>query len=487
MSDSRSLPPSLSRGERIRRARALKGVSQRELARRSGIHYSNVCKYEKGRKVPRQVTLEAALTALDVQVAHSGALGALDRLLVRAPEGGQGPLPISFDPEAQAELLRGLARTVEQITDLALLKLGFAPAQLSVEPRPAAPRPETEEERLLAEARQGLWSPGFCLLLCKASENAAGADAADALDLAELARVIARRLRRKEPSNRRLIRLAGQTEAVFANASRVAGDYAAAEDAFARARTLWSAGEAGPCLVSEAWLLHLEASLRCGQRRFLEALDLHARALRKARPEETGALLLNRSATEVHLGNYEAALVTLAEAAPWIADASQPRLRWVLEYNRAMCLVRLARAAEAEIFVTEARRLADQLGNGLDLVNTRFLEGLTDAGLGRTELAIEKLEQVCDALAERGQPYDFALGGLDLALLYREKARWADIRKLANRMVGIFQERNIHRETIAAVILFKEAADNEAVTVELVRRLQEYLEEAQAAPGLRFE
>jgi hypothetical protein len=54
-------------------------------------------------------------------------------------------------------------------------------------------------------------------------------------------------------------------------------------------------------------------------------------------------------------------------------------------------------------------------------------------------------------------------------------------------MVGIFRDRKVHRATLAAVILFREAAEREAVTVELVRRLQDYLKQAQSQPGLRFE
>ena len=94
---------------------------------------------------------------------------------------------------------------------------------------------------------------------------------------------------------------------------------------------------------------------------------------------------------------------------------------------------------------------------------------------------------LCGDFDERGYAFDFALAALDLALLYREEKRWAEIRVLANRMVGIFRERRVHRETIAAVLLFKEAAENEALSVELVRRLQSYLKQAQAQPGLRFE
>jgi tetratricopeptide (TPR) repeat protein len=162
-------------------------------------------------------------------------------------------------------------------------------------------------------------------------------------------------------------------------------------------------------------------------------------------------------------------------------------LWWVLKQSQALNLVRLSRAEEARPALKEAQRLAEQLRNSLDRLRTRCLAALVDAGLGKTEEAIESLEQVCDDFRKRGLAFDYALVGLDLALLYREEGRWAEIRELAGRMVEIFRERKIHRETIAAVLLFKEAAAKEAVSVELVRRLQNYLKQAQARPGLRFE
>jgi hypothetical protein len=111
---------------------------------------------------------------------------------------------------------------------------------------------------------------------------------------------------------------------------------------------------------------------------------------------------------------------------------------------------------------------------------------MVDAGLGRIDTAIASLAQVCREFDERGYPFDSALVGLDLALLYREEARWPEIRDLASRMVATFRKRNIHCETLAAIILFQEAAESEAVTVELVRRLQDYLKQARTRPGERF-
>jgi transcriptional regulator with XRE-family HTH domain len=453
-------------------------VTQKELARRTGSDRSNISKYERGKTVPRPETVEDILAALDVPRPSASSFAVLDRLLAESPPAGQNlPRPRTPDPATRAELLRGIDQTVEQMIDLALVNVGLSPATPAEAPSRVAPLP----------ASRTFCSPALCLWLCEESEKVAADDADEARILAEAARTVARRLRRTEPYNRFLTRLEGRTEGSLANAWRVAGDHASADEAFARARLLWKAGVDHVGSLSEAHMLHLEASFRRDQGRFSAALRLHSEALQKARREEAGTILLNQSATQVQMGDYQAALVTLAQAEPQLDGARQPRHLFGLKYNRAMSLCRLARAGEAEPVVREARRLADQLGNGLDLVRTRFLEGMADAGLGRTEAAIEKLEQVCNAFDERGHPYDFALVGLDLALLYREQGRWADIRKLADRMVGIFHERQIHRETIAAVILFKEAAEKEAVTVELVRRLQEYLKQAQAQPGVSFE
>jgi len=44
----------------------------------------------------------------------------------------------------------------------------------------------------------------------------------------------------------------------------------------------------------------------------------------------------------------------------------------------------------------------------------------------------------------------------------------------------------VHREALAALRLFCEAAQQEAATVELVRRVERFLRRAQLDPELRF-
>jgi tetratricopeptide (TPR) repeat protein len=265
----------------------------------------------------------------------------------------------------------------------------------------------------------------------------------------------------------------------IANAQKAANELRLADASFARVWRLWKKGEDGGGLLSEARLLDLEASLRWAQRRFTEALRLHDHALAVARPEEFGHFLLNKSATLEQKGDYEASLAVLLEAESHVDGEQQPRLRFGLRFNEAACLIRLSRAEEAAPIMAEVRKLADRLGNHLDLVRTRWIEGTCAAGLGRREEAHAALEGVRQAFAQRNLPFDYALASLDVALLYREEGRFAEIKVLAAEMVEIFKAQQVDREALAAVILFKEAAEKEQVTAEMVKRLADYLRKAQ--------
>jgi len=53
-------------------------------------------------------------------------------------------------------------------------------------------------------------------------------------------------------------------------------------------------------------------------------------------------------------------------------------------------------------------------------------------------------------------------------------------------MVSAFETQEVHREALAALLLFQEAAGREEVTAGLVRELITYLASARSNPELRF-
>ena len=54
-------------------------------------------------------------------------------------------------------------------------------------------------------------------------------------------------------------------------------------------------------------------------------------------------------------------------------------------------------------------------------------------------------------------------------------------------MLRIFEAQGVHREALAALRLFCEAAQSEEATAGLARRVMEYLNRARLNPELRFE
>ncbi|HSK76449.1 MAG TPA: hypothetical protein VLQ45_08310, partial [Thermoanaerobaculia bacterium] len=340
--------------------------------------------------------------------------------------------------------------------------------------------------RLLVEKSLEFRSWALCELICKESTDAAPDSADRALELANLALRVAELLPGDEAFRSRL---QGYAWAHVGNARRVRSDLPGADEAFGRVRQLWKAGEPGDpgCLLDEARMLGLEASLRRAQRRFPKALELLDKAMQIDRGDVTKHLLLSKAKILEELGEFKAAVAVLQRATPLIEQAGEPRLLLVLRFNLAVNLCFLERHGEAELLFPGLRELVTQLGNDLDMVRFRWLEARTGAGLGRRDEALVGLSCVRDEFASREIAYDAALVSLELASLYLEEEQTAEVRTLARQMLWIFHAQGVHREARAALRIFYEAAERETVTLDLTRRLVVYLHRAQNDPSLRFE
>lgn len=339
--------------------------------------------------------------------------------------------------------------------------------------------------RIEREPKYRHW--GVAVALCEMSEAMAPRNPHQALELAELAVHAARHVALDIPGSEGFrSRLQGWALAFVANARRVIGeDLPGAGRTWIEVWRLWTAGEDAAGLLSEGYLMDMEASLRRAQRQLPLALKLHEDALKLARPDEVGIILLNQAVTREESDDPEGALQSLDQAAMVIDGEQRPRLRWSLRFNQASSLCVLGRAREAVPYVEEARCLAERLRNEIDLIRTVWLDAKCLAGMGEKHEALLRLEQVRRGL--EAYPFDYALASLDAALLYREEGRFGEIKALSNSILKIFKAQDVHREAIAAVILFQETAQQERVSTELVRRLQAFLRKARTNPKLRFD
>jgi transcriptional regulator with XRE-family HTH domain/tetratricopeptide (TPR) repeat protein len=330
--------------------------------------------------------------------------------------------------------------------------------------------PSRFRQRLIElSPRSGSWA--LAVRACEESLKRAAHKAGEALELAELALSIAER----SPGNEgRRSRLEGYCWAHIANARRVGNDQSGAEEAFTRAWDFWRMDACSePDLLPEWRLFALEASLRRDQRRLSEALKLleQAKGAAAGDPIAFGRILLKKENVLLLMGNSRNALVTLVEAAPFVEASGDDRLLLALRFKMVNNLCHLERHAEAAELLPQVRALAIQQANELDLVRVRWLTSRVAAGQGRTEEAVAALEEVRADFTVRGLPYDAALSSLDLAVLWLQAGRTADVRDLAIAMGWIFKANGIHREALAALGLFYEAALQEAATEELARRV----------------
>jgi hypothetical protein len=82
--------------------------------------------------------------------------------------------------------------------------------------------------------------------------------------------------------------------------------------------------------------------------------------------------------------------------------------------------------------------------------------------------------------------YDVALALLEEAILLLEEGRSHEVRELARGLAEVFRSNGVHREALAALRLFQEAAELETATADLVRRVLRFLYQARHDQGLRF-
>jgi len=340
---------------------------------------------------------------------------------------------------------------------------------------------ETERSAVIRVSREH-WSWALMEKVCDESVVQASRKVDRAASLARLAREIAGKVQGPEGW---LNRVRGYAAGHAGNISRVAGELNASEADFAEARPLWEAGADPDGVLDPGRLLDLEASLRRDQRRFEEALDLLDRARVLSRcPAYT---LINKGFTLEVMGDYNRAIETLLEAQLLIDREREPRLFYMVRFNLAVTYTHLNRYGEASELVQQVRELATERGDENQVSRVTWLDGRIAAGLGRSEQARGLLKQAREEFAARSLGYDVALALLEEAALLLDEGRTVETKILAKGLTVVFKSKGVHREALAALRLFQEAAEDETATAGLTRRVLGYLFRARYDQGLQFE
>lgn len=321
----------------------------------------------------------------------------------------------------------------------------------------------------------------LCLEAGEASADAASQDIEEAKKLARLSREFADEV--KEPKGwPEAIR--SRALAYEANALRVPGNLKEARKTFDEANRLAEAGADSYGLLDPGRLPDLEASLCRDERDFDKALQKLDMAISVGRSPARS--LIKKGATLTVMGEHGRAVEALRAAGPRLDRDAEPRLWYKQRANLAVNLTFLKEFGEAAELVEQARPVAMELGDEIDLIRLTWLEGRIQNGLGRRAAARFLLEQALAKFAKEGMAYDVLLAAMEIAGLLLDEGKTAEVKALTLELAEAFESEDIHHEARKALDLFREAAEREAATAELARRVLSFLFRAQYDPGLRF-
>lgn len=332
-------------------------------------------------------------------------------------------------------------------------------------------------------------SPYLVDRLLEESARQVTADPFEALELAECAYEVALRLSAAECGDSWCMTAIARSNAYQGNALRATGDFKAAEPLLEVASTLFAEhGTGDPLVLAE--LTALLGTLRKDQQRFTDAETLLDRAIDLYRScgETVGAareLIAKATLLNSGLGDTEQAIATVREALTVLDPETERRLYLSAHHNLVYYLHDLGRNEEALERLAAAADLYRGFPDPWTQLRLAWLEAKIALGLGRLEEAEDGLEGVRQGFIEQGLGFDAALVGLDLALVYLEMGEGRQLRRLAQEMVPIFMAQDIHREAIAALMLFLEAVRKETVTRSMIAELTHCLERSGRRPAER--
>jgi len=472
--------------------RQLRGWGQEDLAAASRVGLAMIRKIEQGRRQLTADNLAAVAAALGVDLSTVHELVALVRKIQGAPASGPalaaGATPQAIAATASPAVLRqlqGLLRSDLLAAPGRRIPLAFEDSRRLAPDlwKRLKPYPDAARQALLQEAAE-FQDAGLVVLLCDRRRTAALDSVDRAHHLAELAVLGAEHLPGDATWRKRL---QGYARAHLANALRVAGRLPAAKEELARALELWRAGAASdPGILNAARILHLEASLLRGRRETARALVLLDEASAIDRWGETPSLLIGKAKVVEEMGQFTESIALLRQAASRIDGDSDPVTIFLVHLNLGTNLCHLGRHAEAAQGLEEVRSLALGLGNQLDSLRVGWLEAKIAAGLGQSEKAFAAYERVRADFEEQGIAYDCALVTLEVAELHATLGHTAEVKELARRSAPMFSEQEVHSEAQRALALFLRAAEEERVSVELIRAVLAYLERSRRDPELRY-
>jgi tetratricopeptide (TPR) repeat protein len=200
------------------------------------------------------------------------------------------------------------------------------------------------------------------------------------------------------------------------------------------------------------------------------------------RETDAARAMITLSGTHYYAGEILLAIETLEHALAGLSPEANPREYTFAQLNLVLYLCETADFQRARRWLEAAEPLYRGLTDEWTRLRVIWLEARIAAGLGELEAAEHGYRSAQAGFLGLGIAYDVAMVSLDLASLYLGQHRYSEIRQLAAEMVVLFEAQGVHREALAAVLLFERAAREENLSRALLRSVAKRLESTRSKP-----
>lgn len=237
----------------------------------------------------------------------------------------------------------------------------------------------------------------------------------------------------------------------------------------------------------EARFHEITASLACDSRWFPEAyrrIDQAARIYEElGEGHMVGRALISKSAFAACKSDPEAALRFLEEGSSRIDPECDPELPKTIVHNRILYLTDLGNYKEAQRLLWDARTQNLLPEGAVNQAKLRQGEGRIFCGLGQLDRAERALQSAMDDLLELELPLTAGIAGLDLAGVWLRQGMPEKVLPLARRLAEVFEEQNVRKEAITAMMLVEEACGEERLSLRYVDAVKGYLRKLERNPN----
>jgi len=345
--------------------------------------------------------------------------------------------------------------------------------------------PHSDRLTRIRRARDRFRSTALAALLLEESREKMPTDFQAVHELAETALAVLRHT----PASLSHGELMVRAVSYMGNAERATGRLQEARSRFEFARSLVRfEGVTESLALSE--LDWFEGALAMDQRRFRNAEHLLSRAIvlsllaggppLAARPMLTlGTMYYNR-------GEHGKA-IEVTQLAVGLLPGDQDALFYLsCRHNLAVYLCEAGRCHEAAETLEQDEPLYARFREPFIQLRLLWVQGKVASGLEQADAAEQAFIQARDGFLQQGNGYDAAMVSLDLALLLARQGRSGELLRVAEEMHPVFEAQDVHREAVAALLLFQKAVRDQAITIEGLEDLVRYLRSARRDPSLRF-